>query len=165
MQWSGNIVFRQQGSISFLLDNDLSPDIATSLRLFNIDIVHFKEILQFQNRSLGVEDPEIIKWCKDNHKAWITHDFKARRQHEAAMKAARINVIWIRGKTEPKEVIGESTTWRFYKMFVRVIDELQRLLLASHGAMHFRISQKTVARPEIDWVESDEDKPKKQSNA
>ena len=81
------------------------------------------------------------------------------------MKEARINVVWIRGKTEPKEVTGESATWRFYKMLVRVIDELQRLLLASHGAMHFRISQKTGARPEVDWVESDEDKPKNQSRS
>ena len=147
------------------MDNDLSPDIAKSLRLFGFNIVHFKEIPQSQNHSPSVEDPEIIAWCKENHTVWTTHDFKARRQHEAAMKEARINVVWIRGKTEPKEVTGESATWRFYKMLVRVIDELQRLLLASHGAMHFRISQKTGARPEVDWVESDEDKPKNQSRS
>jgi predicted nuclease of predicted toxin-antitoxin system len=161
MHWSGSIVFKQRGAINFLLDNDLSPDIAESLRLFDFDIIHFKEVPQFQNRTTGVEDPEIIGWCKGNHRAWITHDFKARRQHEAAMKEARIHVIWIRGRVEPIEKTGETATWRFYKMLVRVIDELQRILLASHGAMHFRISQKSKTRPEIDWAESDKDKPKR----
>lgn len=161
MSWNGKIALDLQGKISFLSDNDLSHDIAKSLRLFDYDIIHFKEVPQFQNRQDIVEDPEIIKWCKDNNRAWLTHDFKARRKHEVAIKAARIHVIWIRGKTEPPELhLGESATWRFYKMIVRTIDELQRILLASRGAVHFRISTRVGSRPVIDWAESDFDKPK-----
>lgn len=150
-----------QDKISFLLDNDLSPDIAVSLRLFDFDVLHFKEVLQFQNRPDIVEDPEIIQWCKDNTRSWITHDFSARRKHEGTMKAARIHVIWVRGKTQPPELqSGESATWRFYKMLVRTIDELQRILLTSHGAIHFRISTNVGSRPNFDWAESSYDRPK-----
>lgn len=160
MLWNGKIVLNLQGKISFLIDNDLlNKDVAILLRLFEFDIIHFKEIPEFQNRTEGVEDPEIIHWCRDNNRAWITHDFEARRKHEAVMKADRIHVIWIRGKTEPANLHnGESTSWRFFKLLVRTIDELQRILLASHGAMHFRISTKVGSRPEIDWAESNEDK-------
>jgi len=148
-----------QGKISFLLDNDLSSDIATSLKLFNFDIVPFKDVPEFQNRSDGVEDPEIIQWCKDRNRVWITHDFKARRKHEGAMKAARIHVVWIRGKTQPPELQSdESATWRFYKMLVRTIDELQRTLLNSRGAMHFRLSTNVGSRPNVDWAESSHDR-------
>ena len=121
-----------------------------------------KDISQFQNRLDGVPDPEIIAWCRDNKAVWITHDFAARRKHQGAMKAARIYVVWVRGKTEQtEETIGQSATWRFFKTIVRTIDETTRLILSSHGAIHFRISQRVGSRPEIDWAESDYDKPKK----
>jgi predicted nuclease of predicted toxin-antitoxin system len=150
-----------QGKISFLLDNDLSPDIATSLRLFEFDVIHHNEVPQFQNRTDIVEDHEIIQWCRDNRRTWITHDFEARRKHEGVMKAARIHVVWIRGKTRPADQqSGESATWRFYKMLVRTIDELQRILLNSRGAMHFRISTNVGTRPNVGWAESSHDRPK-----
>ncbi len=117
------------------------------------------EVPQFQNRPEGVPDPEIITWCKDNTRAWITHDFAARKTHREAMQTARINVVWVRGKTEQTE--GVSATWRFFKTIVRTIDETQRLIISSHGAIHFRISQRVASRPEIDWAESNYDKPKK----
>ena len=143
-----------------MLDNDLSPDIAQALRFFSFDIVHTSEVPEFQNRSEGVLDPEIITWCKDNKRAWITHDFKARRKHAEALKTARINVVWIRGKTEPKETTGESATWRFFKIIVRTIDEIQRRFSCSHGAIHFRINQKCGSCPIYEWADSSYDKPK-----
>lgn len=161
MSWNGKIGLNLHSKISFLIDNDLSIDIAKSLRLFSFDILHFKEISQFQNRDDIVEDPEIITWCKENNRAWITHDIKARRQHKEAMKLARIHVIWIRGKTEPAELHeGESQTWRFYKLLVRTIDEIQRKLLTCHGAIHFKISAKVKSRPETDWCENSLDEPR-----
>lgn len=92
---------------SYLLDNDLSRDIATALRLFDFNIEHMSCISQFQNRSEGVGDPEIIDWCRDNGRVWITHDYQARKSHEADMKAAHICVVWIRGGTQ------EGATWLF----------------------------------------------------
>jgi len=111
-------------------------------------------IPQFQNRPEGVEDPEIIYWCRDNSRVWITHDIKARKRHEADMKAAHIYVAWIRGSPE------EGTTWLFFKMIVRTIDELQRLIKSSHGAIHFSISRREGTRPKIVWAESPFDRPK-----
>lgn len=149
-----------QGKISFLIDNDLSPDISSSLRCFGFDVVHFKEIVQFKNRD-SVEDQEIIEWCKNNNRVWLTHDFEARRKHAIAMKNAHIHVIWIRGKTEPPEMhLGETATWRFYKTIVRTIDEIQRRIISAHGAIHFKISCKVGSSPEIDWAESLFDKSK-----
>jgi hypothetical protein len=74
------------------------------------------------------------------------------------MKSARIYVIWIRGKVEGKN--GESATWRFFKTLVRSIDEIQRKILSSHGAIHFRVSQRTGSTPILDWCESSLDRPK-----
>lgn len=150
-----------KGFPNYLLDNDLSPDIAKALRSFGFNIQHYNEIPQFQNRPDGASDPEIIAWCKDNKSVWITHDFAARRKHQDAMKLAKIHVIWVRGKTE--EIIDPtqpSATWRFFKTIVRTIDETQRLIIASHGAIHFKLSQKVGSRPEIDWAESPYDRHK-----
>ncbi len=67
------------------------------------------------------------------------------------MKAARIHVVWIRGKTEESD--GETATWRFFKTIVRSVSEIQRIISSSHGAIHFKISQRTGSRPEIVWAE------------
>jgi len=84
----------------------------------------------------------------------MTHDIKARKRHEADMKAAHIYVAWIRGSPE------EGTTWLFFKMIVRTIDELQRLIKSSHGAIHFSISRREGTRPKIVWTESPFNRPK-----
>ena len=68
-------------------------------------------------------------------------------------------MVWIRGKTE-EEATGEPATWRFFKTLVRSIDEIIRLLQSAHGAIHFKISQRTGSRPEIAWAESPYDRPK-----
>lgn len=118
-----------------------------------------KDVPEFQNRPEGVPDPELYSYCKDNHRVFITHDYSARKQHEADMKAARINVVWIRGKTE--ESNGESATWRFFKTIVRSIDEIKRKILSAHGAIHFSISKRTGSSPIVVWAESSYDRPKR----
>jgi len=141
----------------------LSPDIASSLEPFGFEIVHIKklikEIPQFQNRPEGIPDPELYEYCRDNNYVFITHDYSARKQHEADIKAARIHVVWIRGKTE--EVNGESATWRFFKVIVRSIDEIKRKVLSSYGAIHFRISRRTGSSPEIVWTQHPSDKSRR----
>lgn len=109
---------------------------------------------QFQDRPEGVADPEIIFWCRDYGRAWVTHDIKARKRHEADMKAARIHVVWIRGRPE------EGATWLFFKMLVRTIDELGRLITSSHGAIHFSIGRREGTRPKVVWAESSQDRSK-----
>ena len=101
-----------------------------------------------------MQDPEIIQWCKDNGRTWVTHDFEAKRKHGEAMKAARIHVVWIRGKPE------EGATWLFFKIIVRTIDEIGRIIESSHGAIHFRVSTGVGSRPTVDWAESPYDWPR-----
>lgn len=122
--------------------------------MFGIDIIHFQEVPQFQSRTDNVEDPEIITWCKNNSRVWITHDFASKRKHEVAIKAARIHVVWVRGDTHP------GATWLFFKMIVRTIDEIKEIIMRSRGAIHFRIHQKGGTRPVVDWAESSYDYPK-----
>lgn len=152
MRWNGRIVSKQHGRVSFLLDNDLSPAIADALKLFDFDIEHFARVPEFKNRT--IEDPEIIEWCRSNRRVWITHDFAARRKHAEAIKAARIHIVWLRG--DPAGI----SVWGFFKMLVRTIDEIERMVSSAHGAIHFRLTQKCGVRPTVDWAESPQDKPK-----
>jgi hypothetical protein len=110
-----------------------------------------------------VDDPEIIYWCKNNNRVWMTHDYESRRKHEEAMKLARINVVWIRGKVEPA-IIGESASWRFLKLIVRSLDQLNQSLCSAHGAIHFKLSQKIGTRPEIYWAEYSFDRTRVRGN-
>lgn len=161
MQWSGNIVSNLQGRTSFLIDADLSPDIAEALKRFDFDVIHTTQVPEFQDHLDHLYDPEIITWCNRNSRTWLTHDFDARRKHQEAMKVARIHVVWVRITTKSNEKIpGESATWRIFKVIVRTIDEIGRRIRTSHGAIHFRINLGSRTSPTIDWTESNFDKPK-----
>jgi len=126
------------------------------LGLFGFDIQHVEWIPQFQNRPEGVDDPEIIAWCKDNGRVWITHDIKAKKKHDADLKAGRISVLWLRGHSE------KFATWQQFKVLVRVIDRLHQMLLSAHGAMHFRAGIRGTPTPEVVWTELNRDMPRRQ---
>ena len=139
--------------LSYLVDNDLSPDIAKALRLFSFDISHVNEISQFYNRPEGVLDPEIIAWCSKNGCVWITHDKSARKQHEIDLKTNRISVLWLHS--------SESfSAWTQFKTVVRVIEETQNLLSSAHGALHLRAGVHSGTRPIVIWAEKSKDMPK-----
>ena len=142
--------------LSYLVDNDLSPDIAAALGLFDRDIIHVKAVPEFQGRPEGVEDPEVIEWCRANGRIWITHDKAARKQHEADIKAARIHVLWLRGSPR------EFASWFQFKVVVRVIDQLESIIRSSRGAMHFKAGTRGGPTPEAIWTELARDKPRRQ---
>jgi hypothetical protein len=73
------------------------------------------------------------------------------------MKLARINVVWIRGRVEPT-IIHEPASWRFFKLIVRSLDQLNQSINSAHGAIHFKLSQKIGTRPEVYWTESSFDR-------
>ena len=129
--------------------------MATALGLFEFDITHVEWVSQFQNRPEGVDDPEIIVWCKDNGRVWITHDIKAKKKHEVDLKANRISVLWIRGHPE------QFATWQQFKILVRVIDKLHQMLLSAHGAMHFQAGIKGGPTPKVVWTELNRDSPRR----
>ena len=117
--------------------------------------MHTSEVLEFQDHLNELYDPEIINWCKNNSRTWITHDFNARRKHIEVIKLARINVVWIRINTKQNIVApNESATWRIFKVIVRTIDGIQNHIFSSHGALHFKIHLKSGKSPTIDWAEN-----------
>ena len=122
--------------------------------LFDFDIQHVEWIPQFQNRPDGVDDPEIIRWCKKDARVWITHDIKAKKKHEADLKTNRISVLWLRGHPE------KFATWQQFKIIVRVIDRLHQMLLSAHGAIHFQAGLKGSPTPKIVWAEYPRDMPR-----
>ena len=83
-----------------MIDKDLSPDIAAALGLFDFDITHVERVSQFQNRPEGVGGPEIIAWCEDNDRMWVTHDIKAKKKHKVDLRTTLISVLWMRGHPE-----------------------------------------------------------------
>ena len=154
MPWNGKTTLKLLKPLSYLVDNDLSPDIANALSLFGFDVLHVKEIPQYKVKGGEVSDPEIIQWCKDNGRVWITHDKTARKQHEVDIKAARIHVLWVRGHPT------KFAAWQQFRIVVRVIDEMQQMLQLAYGAMHFRAGLRGTSRPKVTWTELPRDMPR-----
>jgi predicted nuclease of predicted toxin-antitoxin system len=152
MVWSGKIVLEPFKPPRYLLDNDLAPGIATSLRLFNYDILHVNEVDELSPAS---GDLEIFKWCKKNGRTWITHDIEAKTKHATSLKTNRISVLWIRGHTE------QNANWFFFKIIVRELDKFHEKLLNAHGAIHYRATRTDLS---YIWAESPLDKQKGNSN-
>jgi len=123
------------------------------LGLFGFAVTHVKWIPEFRNRQEGIDDPEIIRWCKDDGRVWITHDIRAKKKHEADLKTNRISVLWIRGHPE------QFSTWQQFKILVRVIDRLHQMLLSAHGAIHFQAGIRGTPTPKVLWTESPSDRP------
>ena len=136
------------------MDNDLTPDIAKALRLFNYDVLHIKEALGLSPDS---SEPEIFEWCNLNGRTWITHDIEAKTKHAAALKASRINVLWVRGHPEI------NANWFFFKIIVKEIDKFHDKLQRAHGSIHYRATRGPKGLIYI-WAESDFDRLKGNQN-
>lgn len=134
------------------MDNDLTPDIAKALGLFEFDIKHIKEISELSPSS---SEPEIFKWCKGNGRTWITHDIEAKTKHAASLKANRVSVLWVRGAPE------KAASWFFFKLIVKEIDKFHDKLNRAHGAIHYRATRSGLI---YIWAESYLDKPKGNPN-
>ena len=143
--------------LRFLVDNDLSPDIANALRLFDFDITHVQYVPEWQTEKYGVDDSTIIEWCKENDAVWITHDKRAKRRWGEDIKNKRVSVVWVRGKSE-----GFSA-WTQLKTVVRTINGIEDKLAKARGAMHFRISVATGSQMTVDWAEHPYDIPKQKA--
>ena len=133
----------------YLLDNDLSPDIAGALRLFEFDIQHITEIDDLPANS---SDPEIFNWCKSNGRAWITHDIKAKLKHSAELKKSKISALWVRGS------LKERASWGYFKIIVKNIDKYHEKLKNSHGAIHYKATRGERGLLYV-WAEAASDKP------
>ncbi len=137
------------------MDNDLTPDIAVALRLFEYDILHIKEVAELSPDS---KEPEIFDWCRRNGRTWITHDIEAKTKHAPALKARRISVLWVRGHPEHR------VNWEFFKIIVRQLDKFHDKLQRAHGAIHYRATRGEKGLIYI-WAELEQDRPKGNINS
>ena len=76
----------------FLLDESLTPAVASALRLVGYDFVDV--VSQFGRRE--VKDPEIIDWCRENAAIWVHADDRARREHREPLQTSGIRTLWIK---------------------------------------------------------------------
>lgn len=134
----------------YLLDEDLSHDIAEALKLFGFGILHVKEVPELGG---GTKEPDIFKWCRENKRVWISHDIEAKRKHETDLFSSKISVLWVR--LTPKE----GATWTIFKLIVRQIDRFQQKLTSAHGAIHYKITRGRRGLV-YTWAESSYDKPR-----
>lgn len=92
--------------LKYLLDNCLNPELAQALRLAGWDIKNVYEAF-----GVGpwdrVLDEDIIPWCAREDRVLVTADESARREHELALKANLISVLWLQ---RPKK--GMSTPYQ-----------------------------------------------------
>ena len=109
-------------------------------------------MVDINNSGCYAKDPEIIDYCKDNGRVWITHDTTAKKVHEEKIKVSWVSVLWIRGRTE------YFASWVQFKVIVRVWDRMNELLRNSHGAMHFEAGVSSGPTPKVSWTENSQDR-------
>ncbi len=131
-----------------MVDNDLSPGLATALKSSGITAVHAK--YQFVNYpDASVPDEVQVEYCKQNGYIWVTGDLKA----QWLAKNSRINGIWlIVGKHE------SLTAWEQLKIMARILDEVERQVKLAKGAIHFKAGIKSP-RLKVDWTQPHTNRP------
>ncbi len=86
----------------FLLDESLAPPVAKALRLVGYNFVDVGTVFG----TKGIDDPEIIAWCRQHEAVWVHADDSAKREHGALLQSRGIKTLWIRrrkGKMSGKE--------------------------------------------------------------
>ena len=86
----------------FLLDESLAPTVAQALRLVGYDFVGIEAV----PNGKGVQDPEIIDWCRENSAVWVHADDRTKRQHKVRLQTSGIRTLRIhrsQGRMTAKE--------------------------------------------------------------
>lgn len=87
---TGNLASRPDDPL-FLLDESLTPAVAEALSLVGY---RFATLAAAFGRK-GVEDPEIIEWCREQDAAWVHADDRARKEHRALLQRSGIRTVWV----------------------------------------------------------------------
>ena len=75
----------------FLLDESLSSAVARAL---NLVAYNFVDVVSEFGRQ-GVEDPDIIEWCRENRATWVHADDRANKEHKRPLQTSGIRTLWI----------------------------------------------------------------------
>ena len=100
---SGNEHLFQTSGIKLIIDESLSPNVASALAAVGYDCLTVAKA--FSNNN-SVKDPEIIAWCNKNGRVWVHADDKSRKQHKKLILTSRISTLFVcrpGGKLSSKE--------------------------------------------------------------
>lgn len=136
-----------------MIDNGLSPAIAEALLAVGFVCAHVKKAFpDYPNGS--VDDLVILDYCLRTHTIWITTDEKCERLiRRFPSETQKVTLLVLR-------VTTRFPAWLQLKIIVRVLDELERITHAAHGAIHFKAGKKGRATPKIIWAQHPQDRPK-----
>jgi hypothetical protein len=100
-------------------------------------------------------DEIIIDYCLRSQTVWITSDEKREKLlKKYPTETNRITLLVLKAPTK-------FPAWMQLKIIVRVLDELERIVHASNGAIHFKAGQRGRATPKIIWAQRPQDRPRK----
>lgn len=119
----------------FLLDENLSPSVATALQAVGYRVNTVFDI--FGRR--GVKDPEIIDWCSKNGVVWIHADDSARRDHARAIVTSRISTVWI-----PRSKLGLSIKDQLGRL-AHKLQTIEHKVNLSNKPVHLVLSASGIA--------------------
>jgi hypothetical protein len=94
-----------------------------------------------------VKDQVLIPWCQWHRAAWITLDLAAKKDYQAQLKTAQINVIWLRS---PKQGLNTKQQLRILS---RALEHVEAELQQHHDR---------VTHWEIGWKVGGSIKPKRE---
>lgn len=130
----------------YVLDNSISPRLASALRKARWDIVSVAELFRVEPNE-SVADEEIIPLCAQENRAWVTLDKRARWQHAAALKRNLVSTLWIR---QPRNG-GMSAAYQLAVLArsLALFDELRTC--RRNYAIHYVIGWQLGSQPEAKW--------------
>lgn len=135
------------------MDNDLGRPVALALHDVGITCDHvIDKFPDYPNGS--APDEVILDYCLRTHTIWITSDEKREKLlRRFPQEASRVTLLLLKSPLK-------FPVFLQLKIVVRVLDELENIVHASRGAIHFKAAQKGRSRPTIIWAQHPYDKPK-----
>ena len=119
----------------FLLDESLDPAVAKALDLVGYD---------FTVREKGLQDPEMIEWCRVNQAVWVHADDRARREHRVQLQTSGIRTIWLHREG------GRMTGREQLRILSYVLPHFRRALADRSRERHYKASAANdLSRPSL----------------
>lgn len=139
--------------LRYLVDNDLSPALAKALKAVAFECTYVKETFpEYPDGS--VDDGIILEYCLRTQTIWITSDEKREKlMKKFPSETSKVTLLLLKAPTK-------FPAWAQLKIVVRVLDEMERIVRAAHGGIHFKAAQKGRSTPNIVWAEHTRDRPK-----
>lgn len=140
---TGKLVSRPDEPL-LLLDESLTPAVADALSLVGY---RFATLAAAFGRK-GVEDPEIIEWCRAQDAAWVHADDRARKEHRALLQRSGIRTVWVYRKQ------GRMSSREQLRILAFVLPQLFRKWEEQPRVRHYRVTAvDAYAKPGVRAVE------------